>query len=158
MTHGVPPPSAKAPVNPRPNPAAADEDRPSRFSRLVSSHCCWAQPTAADHRHDVQTHRVAATRRASLSWLAGVGAGAAYFLALACFAASASSWARFLLPATQPSLRATPETLSSVHPSVRPAASFFPARPRLKPCALAASLSIGRGHSWSWAEDSAGTG
>src|SRR5688572_31350618 len=71
-----------------------------------------------------------------------------YFLALIFLAASASICDRFRLPATHPSLRATPDALSSVHPCVRPAASLFPSTPRLKPSALALSLSFGIGHSW----------
>src|SRR5689334_21284906 len=62
-----------------------------------------------------------------------------YLLALAFFAASASSCDFFLLPATHPSVRATPEVLSSVHPCVTPAASRLPLRPRSKPWALALS-------------------
>src|SRR5437773_12118875 len=81
-----------------------------------------------------------------------------YFLPLAFFSASASSCARFLLPATQPSLRATPNALSSVHPCVTPAASRVPLRPRLNPSALASSLSFGIGHSWFWADESAREG
>src|SRR5713226_641233 len=71
-----------------------------------------------------------------------------YFLALTFFSASASICDRFLLPATQPSLRATPDALSSVQPWVTPAASRLPLRPRLKPSVLASSLSFGIGHSW----------
>src|SRR6186997_1499513 len=65
-----------------------------------------------------------AKRPRAASWT--VAAEAHYLLAFAFFAASASICDRFLLPATQPSVRATPDSLSSVQPCVTPAASFLP--------------------------------